>query len=118
MVCERPLVYVVDTPGIMLPHIPAVETGMKLAAVAALRDHAVGDVAIADYILYALNRQRAFAYVDLLRLPGPCDSIDSVLAAVARRTGALTRGGGPDIRRSAAFFIHRFRSGQLGRILL
>jgi len=31
-ISEVPKVYVYDTPGIMLPHIPDMDVGMKLAA--------------------------------------------------------------------------------------
>lgn len=30
-VCERPLMFLLDTPGVLAPRIPSVETGLKLA---------------------------------------------------------------------------------------
>lgn len=30
-VCERPLVFLLDTPGVLAPRIESVETGLKLA---------------------------------------------------------------------------------------
>lgn len=46
------------------------------------------------------------------------NDINAFLAALARRIGALRRGGFVDADRSAAFFLHRFRLGKLGRYTL
>lgn len=51
-VCADPTVYLLDTPGVMVPKIASVEMGLKLALAATLKDHLVGEVDIADYLLY------------------------------------------------------------------
>lgn len=50
--CADPTVYLLDTPGVMVPKIVSVEMGLKLALAATLKDHLVGEVDIADYLLY------------------------------------------------------------------
>ncbi|XP_044879237.1 mitochondrial ribosome-associated GTPase 1 isoform X3 [Mauremys mutica] len=59
-VSERPLMYLLDTPGVLAPRIESVEAGMKLALCGAIRDHLVGEGIMADYLLYTLNKQQQF----------------------------------------------------------
>ncbi|XP_074400621.1 mitochondrial ribosome-associated GTPase 1 isoform X2 [Zonotrichia albicollis] len=59
-VCEKPLMYLVDTPGVLPPRLGDVETGMKLALCGAILDHLVGEDIMADYLLYTLNKQQQF----------------------------------------------------------
>ncbi|NXI18056.1 MTG1 GTPase, partial [Irena cyanogastra] len=59
-VCEKPLMYLVDTPGVLPPRLKDVETGMKLALCGAIHDHLVGEDVMADYLLYILNKQQQF----------------------------------------------------------
>ncbi|XP_073408181.1 mitochondrial ribosome-associated GTPase 1 isoform X5 [Dendrobates tinctorius] len=54
-VSENPLIYLLDTPGILSPQVESVETGMKLALCGTILDHLVGEDIIADYLLYTLN---------------------------------------------------------------
>ena len=51
-VCSDPAVYLLDTPGIMQPRIPNLETGLKLAVTHTIKDHLVGEPIIADYLLF------------------------------------------------------------------
>ncbi|NWX17326.1 MTG1 GTPase, partial [Aegotheles bennettii] len=86
-VCEQPLMYLVDTPGVLPPKLGDVETGMKLAVCGAIRDHLVGEDIMADYLLYALNKQQQFGYVRHYGLGTACDDIEPVLRRVALAQG-------------------------------
>ncbi|XP_069836914.1 mitochondrial ribosome-associated GTPase 1 isoform X3 [Dendropsophus ebraccatus] len=57
-VSENPLIYLLDTPGVLSPRIESVETGMKLALCGTILDHLVGEDIIADYLLYTLNQHQ------------------------------------------------------------
>ncbi|XP_046509936.1 mitochondrial ribosome-associated GTPase 1 isoform X3 [Equus quagga] len=59
-VCERPLMFLLDTPGVLAPRIESVETGLKLALCGTVLDHLVGEETLADYLLYTLNRHELF----------------------------------------------------------
>ncbi|POM70269.1 Calcium-activated potassium channel subunit alpha-1, partial [Phytophthora palmivora] len=59
---DKPAVYVVDTPGVMLPNIPSSETGMRLALTGAIKDEVVGTELIADYMLFLLNQMKSTRY--------------------------------------------------------
>lgn len=86
-VCDQPLVYLLDTPGILEPQVRDVEAGFRLALcgmpyiflpilpilptlfifntnliliAASMQDHLVGIINIADYLLYWLNKNGHF----------------------------------------------------------
>ncbi|XP_034950051.1 mitochondrial GTPase 1 isoform X2 [Chelonus insularis] len=90
-ISEKPPVYVLDTPGILTPNIRDIETGLKLALVGCLQDHLVGQEVLADYLLYWLNKNQRFEYVDKLELKKPNDNIFEVLATVAIRMKKMKR---------------------------
>ncbi|XP_054688622.1 mitochondrial ribosome-associated GTPase 1 isoform X5 [Grus americana] len=128
-VCEQPLMYLVDTPGVLPPKLGDVETGMKLALCGAIRDHLVGEDIMADYLLYALNKRQQFRYVQRYGLAEACDDIEPVLRHVALAQGrtqkvkVLTGTGNVNVTMlnypAAAYeFLRDFRAGCLGRVTL
>ncbi|XP_066879739.1 mitochondrial ribosome-associated GTPase 1 isoform X1 [Kogia breviceps] len=82
-VCEQPLMFLLDTPGVLAPRIQSVETGLKLALCGSVLDHLVGEETLADYLLYTLNRHQLLGYVQHYGLGEACDDIASVLKRVA-----------------------------------
>ncbi|MBN3294935.1 MTG1 GTPase, partial [Amia calva] len=128
-VCERPLVYLLDTPGVLPPRIENIETGMKLALCGTILDHLVGEDVIADYLLYTLNRLEKFSYVDKYELEEPSDDIQHILKRIAVKLGKTQRvkaitGVGevtltvPNYTAAAYDFIRAFRRGELGRVMM
>uniref|UniRef100_A0A8C3C7X1 Mitochondrial GTPase 1 n=1 Tax=Cairina moschata TaxID=8855 RepID=A0A8C3C7X1_CAIMO len=128
-ICEMPLMYLVDTPGVLPPKLGDVEMGMKLALCGAIRDHLVGEDIMADYLLYTLNRQQQFGYVQHYGLPEASDDIGHVLKHVAlilgktQKVKVLTGTGNVNVTMlnysAAAYeFLRAFRAGRLGRVML
>lgn len=123
---EKPLTYVLDTPGILTPSIPSTEVGLKLAVCATLEDHLVGETIIADFLLYMLNKLKRFEYVDHFKLKKASDDILDVLFQIASSNNALIkvkdiRGGyalKPDFDNAARMMLRAFRIGALGKIML
>ncbi|KAI4319611.1 hypothetical protein MLD38_033191 [Melastoma candidum] len=54
-IAHRPSIYVLDTPGILVPSIPDIETGLKLALAGSIKDAVVGEERIVQYLLAVLN---------------------------------------------------------------
>lgn len=128
-VCERPVMHLLDTPGVLPPRINDVETGMKLALCGTILDHLVGEEFIADYLLFSLNRLEKFSYVERYDLQEPCDDIQHVLKRIAvklrktQRVKAITGVGNititvPNYSAAAYDFIRAFRKGELGQVML
>uniref|UniRef100_A0A3Q3WHY4 Mitochondrial GTPase 1 n=1 Tax=Mola mola TaxID=94237 RepID=A0A3Q3WHY4_MOLML len=128
-VCERPIMHLLDTPGVLPPKIESVETGMKLALCGTILDHLVGEDIIADYLLYSLNRLGQFSYVEKYNLGEPRDDIQHVLKHIAvklrktQRVKAITGVGNitvtvPNYTAAAYDFIRAFRKGELGQVML
>uniref|UniRef100_A0A182NNA3 Mitochondrial GTPase 1 n=1 Tax=Anopheles dirus TaxID=7168 RepID=A0A182NNA3_9DIPT len=125
-ICEEPPIYLLDTPGILEPNIADVETGLRLALVSCLQDHLVGEELIADYLLFLLNKQHNYRYVEIMGLPEPTDSIASALVNNAIHLNKMVRTKQldgtsvlrPDVKMAAKFMLKSFRTGALGKILL
>lgn len=54
-IAHRPSIYVLDSPGVLVPSIPDIETGLKLALSGSVKDSVVGEERIAQYFLAILN---------------------------------------------------------------
>ncbi|XP_058829248.1 mitochondrial GTPase 1 [Topomyia yanbarensis] len=125
-ICEDPLVYLLDTPGILKPNIADNETGLRLALVSCLQDHLVGEELIADYLLYLMNKRNNFKYVEVMGLKEPSDSIAEVLVAGAQHLNRFIRIRNydgtmverPDVTLSARHMIKAFRTGVFGKMLI
>lgn len=87
LVRSSPPLFVLDTPGIMIPSFDqterGIETALKLSVTGCISDHVVGDEVLARYILYSLNRSGQLAYVKLLGLAGPTNHLHVILSAIA-----------------------------------
>ena len=59
-VCNDPLMFLYDTPGIVTPRIESAEVALKLAACNTVVSHIVEEEVICDYILYTLNKLEKF----------------------------------------------------------
>jgi ribosome biogenesis GTPase A len=120
-VSSDPTVFVLDTPGIMVPRVDDVETGLKLALTGALPERVVSVEAVVDYLHYVLRTQprRALApgVWDVLGMEEgrdkPPDSVQHMLDSVARRYGK-----NPQTEDAARFCIRSFQKGLLGKITL
>ncbi|XP_054975246.1 mitochondrial ribosome-associated GTPase 1 isoform X1 [Sorex araneus] len=128
-VCERPLMFLLDTPGVLAPQIASVETGLKLALCGTVLDHLVGEEMLADYLLFTLNRHQLFGYVQHYGLGEASDDVATVLKQVAVRLGktrkvkVLTGTGDvtviqPNYTAAARDFLRAFRCGLLGPVML
>ncbi|KAA8517130.1 hypothetical protein F0562_017423 [Nyssa sinensis] len=54
-IAHQPSIYVLDTPGVLVPSIPNIETGLKLALAGSVKDSVVGEERIVQYLLAVLN---------------------------------------------------------------
>lgn len=125
-ISEMPPIYLIDTPGILEPKVKDVESGLRLALCGCLQDHLVGNDVIADYLLFWMNKNSKFQYMELLGLKEPCDDILTVLTDGAIHLGRYKKFKNydgrivekPDIEMAAITFIKSFRQGLFGKTCL
>ncbi|KAK4583674.1 hypothetical protein RGQ29_021697 [Quercus rubra] len=56
-IAHQPSIYILETPGVLVPSIPNIETELKLAFAGSVKDSVVGEERIAQYLLAVLNTQ-------------------------------------------------------------
>jgi len=126
-ICESPPIFLFDTPGILQPVIENATTAMKLAVCGNLPDAQVGEINIADFMLFVLNKLKLFTYLDFVGMKEPSDCITTVLVAGAVRHNYINQMLStinnqymmkPDLHRVAKEFVEAFRQGEFGRITL
>eukprot|EP00043_Microstomoeca_roanoka_P009191 m.87460 g.87460 ORF g.87460 m.87460 type:complete len:378 (-) comp14508_c2_seq3:92-1225(-) len=115
---DDPPIYILDTPGVMVPNLSNLDHAMTLAILGTMRDELVGEEHVADYLLFTLNHLGMFEYTKRYKMPGPSDDLEVLLEAVARRIGALQKGGDMDVVRACKTFLDDFRVGRLGAFYL
>ncbi|RWS13612.1 transmembrane protein 8B-like protein [Dinothrombium tinctorium] len=125
-ICSNPLVYLLDTPGILEPKNVSQDDIMKMALCSTQSDQYIGIQNIADYLLYWLNKHKHFSYVELFNLKKPYDNIDELLIEIALasdyyakfKTPSGKTGLRPDLLQATENFINSFRTGKLGKFVL
>jgi ribosome biogenesis GTPase A len=117
---HTPALYLFDSPGVLMPRIPDVESGLKLAVTTAVREAAVPPVVQAEYLLYLFASMGTTRYVQGLGLPRPYseDEVEEALAHIATASGSMLPGGKPDLNAAARRMIRAFQDGSLGRYTL
>ncbi len=111
LVHKNPVIYLVDSPGVMAPKIADIETGLKLTLTGAIKSHLVGFEILADYALFTMNRMKNFNYVPALKLSRPTDDFIEVLEHLHTTFGDTAEFGSQRI-------VTMFRDGSFGRMSL
>jgi ribosome biogenesis GTPase A len=115
--------YLYDTPGVLWPKIIVPQSGYHLAASGAVGRNAYDEEEVALELLKILREP----YGHLLELRYKWDHAaqtvaympeEDLLAAVARKRGALLPGGRINTQKAAELLLVDFRSGSLGPITL
>lgn len=98
--------FLLDTPGIMVPKIQSIEDGFKLALIRSIADHVVPKELLVNYVLHLLNQRKMYKYVELFKLSGPVENVDEIF---------------PDpqyLDKHCHHFLDLFRRGMLGKVVL
>ena len=114
---SHPPLYLVDTPGVMMPRLSDVEAGLKLTVTHALRGTLVPAAVQAEYLLYAFANTGAVGYIGALGLSRGYteDEVGACLEELARRLGSRRPGGALDTDAAALYFVRAYQEGKLGR---
>ena len=70
-ISDAPPLFMLDTPGVMVPKVPSADAGLKLALLNVAHEKVVGEEVLADYMLHLLHRtKRAGRALELLGAGG------------------------------------------------
>ncbi|TPX35208.1 hypothetical protein SmJEL517_g02346 [Synchytrium microbalum] len=129
---EDPNIYLIDTPGVIDPHIIDPIHGLKIALTGGTKDSTTVMIDVADYLLFRLNLSKTCKsiYPHEFSLPAPTDDLSTVLTAVAKkyniRADTSPKGLAVPIEqvtewdadRAALKFVTLYRKGYLGSMVL
>lgn len=109
-------VHLLDTPGVLWPHMSDPQTGYRLAWIGCIGEKAYDAVPVAEALLRHLAAMEPGKLAK--RYGDEVGAASDLLEAVGRRRGMLIAGGGVDKERVAQTVLKEFREGRLGRITL
>ncbi|CDJ63114.1 GTPase domain-containing protein, putative [Eimeria necatrix] len=118
---NKPKVFCFDSPGILLPKNCDPGRSLILGVLGILPEHLIGEELAADYLLFQLNKNRQFGYVQVLGLNGPTNDIYEVSRHICQTLGRRQeRFSLPpvDLSRGFVFFLNLFREGHLASLCL
>ncbi|MBN2451186.1 MAG: ribosome biogenesis GTPase YlqF [Lentisphaeria bacterium] len=108
-----------DTPGVLWPHIREKAHELRLGLIGSIPDDIVGVEFLGEVLWQALRGQAPGRVCwDVFALAAPPATAAEFLDAVARRRGLLRAGGDLDRERAAAAALREYREGRLGRFCL
>lgn len=55
-ILDTPAIFLIDSPGILEPRLTNIDSGLKLALVACIKDGIVDSFTLSDFLLYKLNQ--------------------------------------------------------------
>lgn len=114
-IVSDPPTFMMDTPGIITPKIKeGTEDGLKLCVCNNIRDGIVIDEVVCDYLLFKLNKEGVFNYVNRYNMPlrRPTESLHELSNQIMDRMKYTERKSAYDA------FLRDFRDGTLGKITL
>lgn len=117
---KSPPLFLCDSPGIMMPRVNDIETGLKLAVTTAVREASVPWLVQAEYLLYYFATIGNDRFSTTLGLSKAYDEteVEAGMAEYAMKIGARKPGGAPDLETASRHFVRLFQDGKLGRYTL
>jgi len=100
----------------MPPQVDREEHGLWLSAIHAIPDDIAGEETVATYVIKHLLKHKAQEFLERFKLTSFDQSVDEVLAQIAKIRGCLRQGGVPDLDRVYKLVLAEFRKGDLGKV--
>lgn len=107
---SNPVIYIMDTPGIMPPKIYNPESGLKLSICGNIKDKIAGKDMICDYLLFHLNKEKVFEYKNIFRLSEETKDVNYLVRHIMNEFKILSSNNVYD------FILRYFKEGKLGNI--
>ncbi|KAG2216628.1 hypothetical protein INT45_001834 [Circinella minor] len=118
-VFEHPAIYLIDTPGVMIPHLSDPVRSLRVALTGGIRDHLADEQVMVDYLLYELNKRHQYDhYMSYYNMSEPTNNVNILLESAAKRIGAMSKGGELDLNMASKFILKQYRQGKMGQYTL
>jgi len=113
-----PRLYMLDSPGVLMPKIVDPEVGLKIALTGGMLDRVVGEYQLAEYCLHVLNlHKKEKQYMKYFGMSSPATRFEELLPIMAEKMDQMQAGRINTIN-TVSMFLRLFRSGEFGRITL
>lgn len=126
-ICARPLIYSIDTPGVLEPSVTKDhDNAMRLALCSTINDKLLRAEELTNYLLNYLNKIDNLTYQYYLGLEKPASNSVELLKMVSSQDNTLQQiklsknqasEGELDIERVCWKFVKLFRNGALGKVM-
>lgn len=107
-----------DTPGILWPKFSDPKTGLRLAYIGSVKEEVLDSVTLAEELLKDLLKDYQDALVNRFSLKEEDMEKEDIFSVIARKIGALKKGGLIDSEKTAHRILSDFRSQKFGNITL
>ncbi|MFK7930975.1 MAG: ribosome biogenesis GTPase YlqF [Myxococcota bacterium] len=108
----------IDTPGFLWPRLEPMDAAMRLAATGAIADARLDLEEVAVHLLTSLMELYPQQVMSRYKLDTMADEPTEVLEQIARKRGALRKGGVVDMAKVCDLLVFEFRQGKIGRVSL
>lgn len=105
----NPLLYLIDTPGVMPTKVESNEVGYKLLLCGCVKEGMVDNFYLCDYLLYCFNERKMKEYTKLYDV-NTTDNLYNVVEAIQKKYKTKSVGDACDL------MFKNFREGKLGKI--
>lgn len=109
---ETPKIFLVDSPGIMVPKIIDNEVGLKLALIGCISDKITGKEPLIEYLVWALNKNRVKKHLEFYGMDFTPNSAKDLMFHVREKYKQF------NYESTFDKILKDFREGKLGRITL
>lgn len=125
-ICPRPLIYSIDTPGILQPSATRdMNQAMKLALCSTINDKAVNSYELAKFLLDHLHNENNFSYLRPFELDIPETNLDELCRSIAIKNypNYQTKDGSGEatenvnVDKICRMLVKYFRKGLYGKVM-
>ncbi|MBV4418064.1 ribosome biogenesis GTPase YlqF [Clostridium tyrobutyricum] len=107
-----------DTPGILWPKLESSETQLNLAFTGAIKDEIMDIEELAVHLIEVLSANYPDKLIDRYKLDSLSDNPIDIIDNIAKKRGAIIKGGNIDYNRVSNIILDEFRSGKIGNVSL
>lgn len=110
--------YLIDTPGLLWPKLEDQQAAARLACTGTIRNTALAPADIAWFAAQLLLDDYRPALEARYGIPAEISIPEHLIDFIGNKRGSLSRGGVPDLHKTAELLLNDFRSGKLGKLSL